>query len=258
MEFLQDLTEAKLIGRSKNGLRRFDARELADLLFLHLCALQILKHEFLGLPKAQEYIKLTGPLTNFDYFVASRNELYVLIHVLIGKNAESARKFLKNQEANDQLFNRIKINMQLTRKYLRLILAGKIDESFERRYFMMMEKDLNITNNYYRSIRRLVMTWPKQSRSTRKLVMTRLLQIMRTKGRRSEMMNILEWLSKQKQLEDPSLKPLEGEGPGQKVKAEPEPKKGMGFLKKLAIAGVAGAAGAYGGYKLVRRDRKSA
>ena len=98
MEFLQDLTEAKLIGRSKNGLRRFDARELADLLFLHLCAVQILKHEFLGLPKAQEYVKATGPLTNFDYFVSSRNELYVLIHVLFGKNAKTARKLLKNQE----------------------------------------------------------------------------------------------------------------------------------------------------------------
>lgn len=258
MEFLQDLTEAKLIGRSKNGLRRFDARELADLLFLHLCAVQILKHEFLGLPKAQEYVKATGPLTSFDHFVASRNELYVLIHVLSGKNAESSRKLLKNQEASNLFLDRIKINIQYTRKYLRLVLAGKVDESFERRYFLMMEKDLNITNNIYRAIRRLVMTWPKQSRSTRRLVMTRLLQVMRTKGRRSEMMGILEWLSKQKNLEDPSLQPLEGEGPGQKIKTIPDKKKGMGFLKKLAIAGAAGAAGAYGGYKFVRRTKKSA
>ena len=256
MEFLQDLTEAKLIGRSKSGLRRFDARELADLLFLHLCAVQILKHEFLGLPKAQEYVKATGPLTNFDHFVSSRNELYVLIHVLFGKNAESARKLLKNQEESQLFLDRIQMNMQHTRKYLRLVLAGKVDEAFERRYFLMLERDLNISNSYYRAIRRLVMTWPKQSRSSRKLVMTRLLQIMRTKGRRSEMMGIIEWMSKQKNLEDPTLQPLEGEGPGQKVKTIPEPKKDMGFLKKLALVGAAGAAGAYGGYKLMRQRKK--
>lgn len=258
MEFLQDLTEAKLIGRSKNGLRRFDARELADLLFLHLCAVQILKHEFLGLPRVQEYVRSTGPLTSFDYFVSSRNELYVLIHVLFGKHAESARKLLKNQEASNLLIDRIKINMQFTRKYLRLVLAGKTDESFERRFFLMMEKDLNITTGYYKAIRRLVMTWPKQPRSSRKLVVTRLLQIMRTKGRRSEMMTILEWFSKQKNLEDTSLQPLDGEGPGQKIKTAPEKKKGMSFLKKLALAGAVGAAGAYGGYKLTRRNKKSA
>ena len=258
MEFLQDLTEAKLIGRSKNGLRRFDARELADLLFLHLCAVQILKHEFLGLPKAQEYVKATGPLTNFDYFVSSRNELYVLIHVLFGKNAETARKLLKNQEESRLFLERIQMNMQHTRKYLRLVLAGKTDEAFERRFFLMLERDLNISNSYYRAIRRLVMTWPKQSRSTRKLAMTRLLQIMRTKGRRSEMMGILEWMSKQKNLEDPTLQPLDGEGPGQKIKTVPEPKKSMGFLKTLGLAGAAGAAGAYGGYKFVRRPKKTA
>ena len=72
------------------------------------------------------------------------------------------------------------------------------------------------------------------------------------------MMGLLEWMSKQKNLEDPTLKPLDGEGPGQKIKTVTEPKKGMGFLKKLAIAGAAGAAGAYGGYKLVRRNKKSA
>ena len=119
--------------------------------------------------------------------------------------------------------------------------AGKVDEAFERRFFLMLERDLNISNSYYRAIRRLVMTWPKQSRSSRKLVVTRLLQIMRTKGRRSEMMGILEWFSKQKNLEDPSLQPLDGEGPGQKIKTIPDQKKNMGFLKKLALVGAAGA-----------------
>lgn len=255
MEFIQDLSEAKLIGRSKTGLRQFSARDIADLLFIHLCALQVLKHEFLGLPEAQKYVKNAGPLTNFDHFVSSRNELYLLTHVLFGKNAKAQQALLKDQEASQVFIKRLKLNLPYLRKYLRMVSSGKMDESFERRFFIMMEKDLKITNNYYRSIRRLVSSWSKQSRSTRKLVMTRLLQIMRTKSRRSEMMGLIEWLSKQENLEDKDLNSLEGEGIGQKV--ETPPKKGMGFLKGLAL-GVAGAGlGAYAGYKLAKSRKKS-
>lgn len=255
MEFLQDLSEARLIGRSKNGLKKFSAKDIADLLFLHICALQIMKHEFLGLPEAQKYVKKAGSLINFDNFSSSRNELYVLLHVLFGKNAGPQQALLKDQEASQLFLDRLTINMQFTRKYLRLILAGKDDPAFERRYLLMIEKDLKITDSYYRSIRRLVMTWPKQPRSTRKLVMTRLLQVMRTKGRRSEMMGLLEWLSKQEKLEDKKLDPLDGEGIGQKVEAPA--KKSTGFLKKLAIGGALGGIGAYAGYKFARRNKKS-
>lgn len=255
MEFLQDLSEARLIGRSKHGLKKFSARDIADLLFLHICALQIMKHEFLGLPEAQKYVKAAGPLTNFDNFVSSRNEIYVLLHVLFGKNAGPQQALLKDQEASQVFLSRLTINMQYTRKYLRLILAGKDDPSFERRYLMMLEKDLKITDSYYQSIRRLVMTWPKQPRSTRKLVMTRILQVMRTKGRRSEMMGLLEWMAKQEKLEDKKLDPLDGEGIGQKIEAPA--KKSSGFLKKLAIGTALGGAGAYAGYKFARRNRKA-
>lgn len=255
MEFIQDLSEARLIGRSKTGLRRFSAKDIADLLFLHLCALQILKHEFLGLPEAQKYIKNAGPLTNFDQFVSSRNELYLLVHVLVGRNAKVQQLLLADQEASQVFLERIKLNLPMLRRYLKMILAGKIDEGYERRFFLMMEKDLKITDNYYRAIRRLVSSWSRQSRSTRKVTMTRLLQVMRSKGRKSEMMGIIEWMSKKENLEDKSLDPLEGEGLGQKIEAPA--KKSTGFLKKLAIGAAAGGLGAYAGYKLARSRKKS-
>ena len=255
MEFIQDLSEARLIGRSKSGLRNFSAKDIADLLFLHLCALQMLKHEFLGLPEAQKYVKGAGSLTNFDHFVSSRNELYLLVHVLVGRNAKASQLLLKDQEASQIFLERIKINLPMLRRYLKMISAGKIDEGYERRFFLMMEKDLKVTNNYYRAIRRLVSSWSKQSHSTRKITMTRLLQIMRTKGRKSEMMGIIEWLSKQEKLEDKGLDTLSGEGVGQKIEAPA--KKSTGFLKKLAIGAAAGAIGAYGGYKWARSRKKS-
>jgi len=254
MDFLQDLTEAKIIGRSKSGLKKFNARDIADLLFLHLCALQILKYEFFGLPEAQKYVMETGPLTNFDYFLSSRNEIYLFVHILIGKKAKSSQLMLKDQEASLVFLKTIKINLPYLRKFLKMILAGQNDAAFERRFLLMMERDLRINDNYYKAIRRLASTWSNQSNSTKKLVMTRLLQIMRAKARRSELMNILEWVSKQEKLENKKIKPLKDEGPGQK---KPAPaKKASGFLKKLALGTGALAVGAYAGYKLTKKAKK--
>lgn len=248
MEFIQNLSEAKLFSGGRTTLKRYNAKEIADLLFLHICALQIMKHEFHGLPQAQSYLKKSGSLVNFDHFVQSRNELYILIHVLIGRHSEPQRKMLKDQEASQALLKNIKINLQSLRKYLRLINSGRSEPSFERRFLLELEYGLLVSNSYYRSIRRLASTWPQQSESSKKLVMTRLLQIFRSKARRSEIMSMLEWLSKQEKLEDKKLDPLEGEGAGQKTPA----KKSMGFLKGLALAG----GGALAGYHLTRRKQK--
>lgn len=248
MDFIQDLNEAKLFGHSRTNLKRYNAKEIADLLFLHICALQIMKHEFLALPDVQAYVKRAGNVANFDYYIQSRNEIYILLHILIGKYAGMQQKMLKDQEASQEYLSQIKINVMLVRKYLRLIVAGKADVGFERRFLIELEKGLMISNSYLRSIRRLVMTWPTQPESNKRLVMTRILQLFRTRARRSELMPILEMLSKREKMEDKSLNPLEGEGPGQKTPA----KKGLGFLKGLALAG----GGALAGYHLTRRKRK--
>lgn len=253
MDFLKDLSEAQLIGRSRSGLTRFNARELADLLFLHLLGLQILKYEFYGLPEAKKYVQGVGPLTNVDNFIGSRNEIYMMLHVLFGKRgADASRALLKDPEANTEFFKQIHMDFPLLRKYFGLIRAGKNDAAFERRFLLAMEHYLNINNQYYRAIRRLAMTWDRQSESTRRLVMTRLLQIMRSKARRSEMMGMLEYLSKKEKLEKPDLEPLEGEGVGQNIQSQP--KKSMGFMKGLALGTAAFAGGAYLGHKLTSKQ----
>jgi len=179
MEFLQNLSEARLFNNSRTALKKYNAKDISELLFLHICALQIMKNEFLGLPEAQDYIKRAGNLVNFDHYIQSRNEIYILIHVLIGKYADPQQKLLKDQEASQEFLKMVKINVMNMRKYLRFIASGKSDVGFERRFLLELEKDLMISNSYYRSIRRLVSTWKTQSESNKRLVMTRLLQIFR-------------------------------------------------------------------------------
>lgn len=247
MEFLQNLSEARLFGSGRSGIRYYNAKEIADLLFLHICALQVLKHEFYTLPEAQAYVKRAGNVVNFDYYVQSRNEVYVMFHILIGKHADRQRDMLKDQKDSQAFLDTINVNLQHSRKYLRLILAGRMDESFERRYLLELERGLRIDNSYYRSIRRLVSSWPKQPEATKRLVMTRLLQIFRAKARRSELLPLLEWLAKKEHMADKDLEPLPNQGLGQN-----QSKKGSNFLKTLAVAG----AGAAAGYYLTRNKKK--
>ena len=253
MEFLQTLSEARLFGGSRTGLSRYNAKEIADLLFLHLIALQILKNDFYGLPKAQDYVRNSGNLVTWDDWSSARNEIYVMLHVLFGKRAEKARLTLKDQEESQEFLKHININWPYLRKFLRLVLSGQSDEAFERRFLLDLEHDLKINNSYYRSLRRLASTWNQQSESNKRLVMTRLLQILRTKARRSELLPVLEWVSRQEKLEDKTLDPLTGE-PTFGAKQPVKPEK-TSFLKHLGYGIAGAAAGAAAGYGMTRKKK---
>ncbi|KKN16688.1 hypothetical protein LCGC14_0973290 [marine sediment metagenome] len=85
--------------------------------------------------------------------------------------------------------------------------------------------------------------------------MTRLLQILRSKARRSELLPILEAISRKQKMEDRTLKPLEGEDNRKAQKTPTKPK--MGFIKSLALGAAAGVAGGLAGYHLTRRKKSS-
>ena len=54
-------------------------------------------------------------------------------------------------------------------------------------FFMRIERDLDIQNSNYRSIRRLVQDWPRLNKMQKQLVITRMLQYFRVHALRSEL-----------------------------------------------------------------------
>lgn len=225
-----------MIGNSKGGLKRFNARDIADLLFLFFNSIQILKYEFHGLSELQRYISMAGPLANVDHFVSSKNDIYVFLHVLFGKNNKAQLELLKDRDASEALIPTLKIDLAMVRKFMLLAKNGKSDPSFERRFLLSIEKGLRIQDSKYRSIRRLAMDWHKETESTKKLVMTRLLQILRSKARRSELLPMLEKVSKQEKMELKGLPTMDSEGLGQK-------KSTGSFWKTLGLTAAAAGAG---------------
>lgn len=236
MKFLQDISEARVIGNSKSGLKRFNARDIADLLFLFFNTIQILKYEFHGLPDLKKYINMVGPLANVDHFVPTKNDVYVFLHVLFGKNNAAQVALLKDQEASEALIQTLKIDLAMVRKFLLLAKTGQSDPSFERRFLLSLESGLRIQDSKYRSIRRLAMDWNKETENTKKLVMTRLLQILRSKARRSELLPMLEKVSRLEKMELKDLSPMDSEGLGQK-----KPKGSI--LKTLGLTAAAAGIG---------------
>lgn len=245
--FLKDMSEARLIGGSVSGLGKYNARDLADLLLLYLAAINILKHDFYGLPKVQRYIASTGNLVNFDYFSPARNDLYLLIHVLTGRNNERAVSKLKDMEASQELIDSIRLSSQELKRYLRMAMTGVKDESFERRFLLLAERQLQVSNSYYRSIRRLASTWATQPESTKRVVMTRLLQILRSKFRRSELLPFLEEVSKKQGLHDKEIAKTELESE--------KNRKQSSISTALGVGAASFGAGLAGGYALTRKRK---
>ena len=103
---------------------------------------------------------------------------------------------------------------------------------------MGLESGLRITDSYLKNIRRVASNWNIQSKTTKKATLTRLLQLFRTKARRSELLPYLESLAIAMKMEDRYMPPIQNEpNPGaQKTPVKPDLK----FLRNLSAGTAAG------------------
>lgn len=196
--FISGLTESKLIPSTHN-LRAWTARDIADFAFLYLLALEILRHEDPSF--VTQYANATTRFGNFDMFMGQANDLYIFLHVLCGANSSSAKAALRNPETGLKFLERLYLDARGLRTFLRSMTAGQYDPGRSRQFFLNMENRLHIAETNYRSIRRLVVSWPTLDTKDKALVMTRLLQAFRTRLARSEIRAPLEKLARDKHLE---------------------------------------------------------
>ena len=135
-------------------------------------------------------------------------------------------------DKNEMQLGRIKLNDMKIKAYLRTIQSGR-PVTGASSFFLRLEKDLDIKNSNYRSIRRLVQDWPKLNKMQKQLVITRMSQFYRTKALRSELYSYIRDLGRSQGLMVKNA--ANGERPRM---------RGSDTLAKLAIAG----ASVVGGY----------
>jgi hypothetical protein len=201
-EFIKSISESSLI-RSEKALSKFNARDIADFIFLYFIALQILRNEFESTPYAMAYADKTLAPGSIDSFRNTGTDLFLLMYTLFGKNNETALKNLDNQLANEVFLKTLGFDWSQARRWLGAISNGSKESSQDRQFLLKLETMLQIKTSDYRSARRLAADWGSLEQQERQLVMTRLLMAFRSRMPRSEILPELEKVAKSNRLEIP-------------------------------------------------------
>lgn len=199
-DFINSLTESALI-RTEKSLNNLTARDVADFVFLYFIALQILRNEFDSAPFAKSYAEKTLGSGSIDTFRNTGNDLFLLMHVLAGKNNESSIKNLDNQEASLMLLKNINFDYTQAKRWLSGVASGAKETSQDKQFLLKLESMLQIKTSDYKSARRLAVEWSDLQQQERQLVMTRILMAFRSRISKSEILSELDRVAKNNRLE---------------------------------------------------------
>ena len=195
-KLIGDLYESRMFP-SKTSMKKLNAEDVAEMAFLYLIALQILKSEFSTEKFAQDYLYKTFKFGNFDRISSNSTDLAWLLHVLSTRNAE----LLDGNRNNETELGKINLNDNVILNWARQAIKGRTSVEVDRRFFIMLEKMLNIRTSNYRSVRTLASEWQNLDVENRQLAMTRLLMAFRKKMLRAEVYQELDHLADKEDLE---------------------------------------------------------
>ena len=240
-DFIGTLSESHLIPSIAN-LRRYRADELADLVVLYVCTLYILYSHDETNQQARNYARRTlAHGITFERWQTGGTDLYVMLYGLKADDVE-----LDDQDASDRFKSVVPLGETLLVRWLREMAADNIHDYTHRALFTRLDFNFKIGNSSIRAVRRLVMDWDNLDDYERRLAVTRLLQLMRSRAPRGELLATLRRLADHHDLEIEEVCDLEtGEGCGVKKTYKPSARKpvrkGGSFLATLAgvAAGVA-------------------
>ena len=170
----KEITEARMF-RNRNIIRRLGIDDVANFAFLNTLLLYMLYSEYDSAPAAIDYADKTIRYNSFDHYRVSGSDLYLAFHILLDRSGDSDRLIGGTPEKNAIARNRINMPYHLLRKFFKEMSSNTLqaDGAFIQRYFLALERKLNITTSNYKSVRRLVQNWPKTSTQEKHLVITK-------------------------------------------------------------------------------------
>lgn len=174
MKFLQELNESRMY-RRLGQLEGKDVHHIAERLFEHLLALQILCNEDRNL--ARQYAEWTMKQQQFDGFRNSQPDLYNLITLVLKQ---------------DQYSHIIDTDHTVTipelrlRRNLREIARGGFDNNDFSYMMLMLQRKFEKLPKILISFRRQISDWKNLSSAQQTQTIRRLLTQMREKGMQSD------------------------------------------------------------------------
>jgi hypothetical protein len=249
MEIVGILAESKLF-RSRHAIERITARQAADLLHMHMCALVVLRQSPSSASWAKDYARRTINYGAFNEWRTNSTDLGILGWSLANEECE-----FRLASTSSRLRAKMTLDETLILRWVKMISGTNFDDNLTGRIFSRLDMWLKIDDESLKSIRRLAQDWTDLSAEDSCLMTTRLLQLLRAHGQQSEILGELEKLAHAHGLEMKGVcNPETGENCGKETRdIEVIPKKKGNFFASLA--GVA--AGAVLGYQGSKHLHKS-
>jgi hypothetical protein len=248
MEFLKSLPhlqESRLLPFDRS-YRRYSLRDVLDLIFIYVLALEIMDSEASSKMFTKTYLqRARQDLANNGV----RTDLAALIAVV-----EDKKKFeyLKNASDNTRLSTKIGSFVPEIKNWLASKVSNSWSDSRISAFLYKLERQLYISNVDYKNVRRLVQSWSTLDHYKKQLAFTRILQALRTRAATGDLIHKFEDLSKARRYELRTELNAETGEPNQPMPAQPKSKV-FGFLASLAGV-AAGAMAGYYGYKKLRES----
>tara|TARA_R110002167_G_scaffold21340_1_gene77730 strand:+ start:175 stop:951 length:777 start_codon:yes stop_codon:yes gene_type:complete len=190
VQFVNTLSESRLF-RTKKMANDVNINDAADIVFVHFLILNIFNKDYDFAPLAGDIASRTMVYRNFDYFRTNGTDMYMALNRLMGKDND-----IGDDEKDDIAKGRLSLQKADILRFLLHYSNNRSDTSFEQRYLLRYQKNLNVQDGMLKSVRRLVGDWDNLSQNQKALVVTRLVQWMRRKARLAEIMPALLKLQK--------------------------------------------------------------
>lgn len=180
MQFLQELNESRLI-RTLKHLRSRSSEDLAERLFEHLLALQIIAQQDPNWAKA--YADQTMKYQNFEGFRTSQNDLYNLITLVM--NPDRYAYAIKDTQSYALPELRLKRNLRNIEN------SNFLNRDFSEMMIILQRQFDNLKGQHF-SLRRIISDWANQPTGEKRIIIRRMLINMRERGIQSDLYVKLE------------------------------------------------------------------
>ncbi len=191
----QDISEARLY-RTTRSFSNLTGEDIAKLLYLSSLSSYMMLKDDGQVNYAEQYIKQTVQYGPYTLFRSHATDLYLLAYQV--KNPDNKSINLKNKVTSTSHLEKLSFDDKKHYAFFRKASNRSITKTEVGMFFLRLESQLKISDNRYRSWRRLITDWENLKYSSRQLVVTKILQEYRRLGKGSELVGPLTNMAKYK------------------------------------------------------------
>jgi hypothetical protein len=191
----QDLSESKLF-RTTNSFRNLSGREIADLLYLSTLSLIMMYRDTKQQDYAIVYAKKTAQYGPYAVFRTAATDMYMLGFAVDNPDYKN----LKFRGKDESFLNALHFQNRKHYMFMQRLARQDLSKSDITTFLFRLETQLKIDNPVYKQLRRLIIDWDKLKYSQRQMVVSRIIQHMRLKGRGSELFVQVSSMSRRREL----------------------------------------------------------